>query len=205
MNRFSVLIFLLAYFVVALLWPSLKVWRRTGVWPATFLRSRAPIQKGVGAAFALLLILMVAWSCFKALFPESTHVSSAPSWMAWLGWFLMVAGLAITVMAQMQMGSSWRIGIDSDATPLVTEGLFRYVRNPIFTSMLLTLGGLVLLTPAWVSLALWLATALVIAIQVRLEEQHLLALHGQVYRDYAQRAGRFIPGVGKLRTESAAP
>ncbi len=125
--------------------------------------------------------------------------------MAWLGWFLMVAGLAITVMAQMQMGSSWRIGIDSDATPLVTEGLFRYVRNPIFTSMLLTLGGLVLLTPAWVSLALWLATALVIAIQVRLEEQHLLALHGQVYRDYAQRAGRFIPGVGKLRTESAAP
>jgi len=38
----------------------------------------------------------------------------------------------------------------------------------------------------------------VVAVQARLEEEHLEALHGSAYRDYAARVGRFVPGVGRL-------
>jgi protein-S-isoprenylcysteine O-methyltransferase Ste14 len=44
----------------------------------------------------------------------------------------------------------------------------------------------------------WLQAAMVIAMQVRLEEQHLLHLHGRTYAEYAAKVGRFVPGVGKI-------
>ena len=52
------------------------------------------------------------------------------------GVVLFTIGLVATLWAQMAMGISWRIGVDpSEATPLVTAGPFRLVRNPIFTAM----------------------------------------------------------------------
>jgi protein-S-isoprenylcysteine O-methyltransferase Ste14 len=43
--------------------------------------------------------------------------------------------------------------------------------------------------------ALWLA----LEIQVRLvEEPYLLRTHGDAYREYAARVGRFVPGLGRL-------
>ena len=33
-----------------------------------------------------------------------------------------------------------------------------------------------------------------------IEEPYLTAVHGDAYRDYAGRVGRFLPGVGRIRT-----
>lgn len=44
--------------------------------------------------------------------------------------------------AQQAMGRSWRIGVDTDErTELVTEGVFGLVRNPVFTAMIVAVGG----------------------------------------------------------------
>lgn len=59
------------------------------------------------------------------------------------GWALLLAALAWTLVAQAQMGDSWRIGIDSaNSTALVTSGLFAISRNPIFLAMRINLLGL---------------------------------------------------------------
>lgn len=56
------------------------------------------------------------------------------------------AGIVATAAAQLQMGASWRIGVDtSERTELVPTGVFGIVRNPIFTAMLITAGGLALM------------------------------------------------------------
>jgi protein-S-isoprenylcysteine O-methyltransferase Ste14 len=115
------------------------------------------------------------------------------------GWLLLGAGAAITVAAQRQMGASWRVGIDDRPTELVTGGLFRVVRNPIFSGLLVFLAGFVLLAPAWWSIGIWVLTALGQRVQVAHEEKHLQTLHGATYLDYASRVGRFVPLVGRLR------
>jgi protein-S-isoprenylcysteine O-methyltransferase Ste14 len=75
-----------------------------------------------------------------------------PGWRA-LGLACGGAGFALTLAAQLQMGASWRVGVDvRERTELVTSGLFRFVRNPIFSAMLLALAGLALLVPNSVSL-----------------------------------------------------
>jgi protein-S-isoprenylcysteine O-methyltransferase Ste14 len=117
------------------------------------------------------------------------------------GLALFVAGLALTLAAQLTMGSSWRIGVDtSERTELVTGGLFGMVRNPIFSGMLPVSVGLALMVPSVLALAAVVALVVALEIQTRLiEEPYLLAAHGESYRVYAARVGRFVPGLGKLR------
>lgn len=119
-----------------------------------------------------------------------------------LGVVLAVIGILAAFGAQMAMGASWRIGVDqSERTALVTSGPFRWVRNPIFTAVLVTLLGLALMVPNLVALIGWVLALSGIQTQVRLiEEPHLHRVHGEPYDRYAARVGRFLPGLGRLRT-----
>ena len=110
------------------------------------------------------------------------------------------AGLLGTLWAQLAMGESWRIGVDEGAkTELVSAGPFRWVRNPIFTWMAFASVGLVLLAPNVLSLAACVALLVALELQVRaVEEPYLLRTHGDSYRRYAARTGRFVPGIGRL-------
>jgi protein-S-isoprenylcysteine O-methyltransferase Ste14 len=103
--------------------------------------------------------------------------------------------------AQFTMGDSWRIGVDAEArTALVTTGIFRTVRNPIFSAMILAVAGFVLLVPNVYALAALAVLLLGLELQVRgVEEPYLRAVHGEMYRAYATRAGRFLPGLGRER------
>jgi protein-S-isoprenylcysteine O-methyltransferase Ste14 len=109
--------------------------------------------------------------------------------------------IALVLVAQLQMGSSWRIGVDADErTTLVTEGLYRWMRNPIYTGMVGFAAGQVLLLPSAWSVAAAVAMTLGVELQVRVvEEPYLRRTHGESYSAWAARAGRFIPLVGRDR------
>lgn len=114
------------------------------------------------------------------------------------GVMLYVLGLVGTLWAQWAMGSSWRIGVDaSERTVLVTTGPFRWVRNPIFTAMIVCTLGLVLLVPSVLALAALAVLIVGIELQVRLiEEPYLVRVHGEAYRAWTARVGRFVPLLG---------
>ncbi|GAA3970524.1 isoprenylcysteine carboxylmethyltransferase family protein [Actinomadura viridis] len=119
------------------------------------------------------------------------------------GTVLALLGLAATLAAQWSMGSSWRIGVDeTERTALVTGGAFALARNPIFTTMIVTAAGLAAMVPNPVTLGGLALTVAAIEIQVRaVEEPYLLRFHGDAYARYAVAVGRFLPGLGRLRTE----
>jgi protein-S-isoprenylcysteine O-methyltransferase Ste14 len=118
-----------------------------------------------------------------------------------LGSLALASGFALTLTAQLAMGASWRIGVDrAEDTALVTCGVFARVRNPIYTGILLVLSGMLLLVPGAPAVAALGCTWLALQIQVRaVEEPHLARTHGDEYRAWARRTGRFVPGVGRMR------
>lgn len=118
--------------------------------------------------------------------------------LQWAGVAIASAGIAATVYAQLDMGESWRIGVDpAETTALVRSGVFGLVRNPIFTAMTIFGFGIVLVTPNIVALAGFLLLVTTIELQVRVvEEPYLAATHGDAYRGYLASVGRFVPGVG---------
>jgi protein-S-isoprenylcysteine O-methyltransferase Ste14 len=120
-------------------------------------------------------------------------------WVRALGLGLMVVGTAVVVSAQLQMGSSWRVGIDeTETTDLVTHGLYRYARNPIYTGILVAFAGLALAVPNVASVIALAFALLGLEASVRLvEEPHLRRLHGARYAHYAREVGRFVPRLGR--------
>jgi protein-S-isoprenylcysteine O-methyltransferase Ste14 len=144
----------------------------------------------LGGVNPLLAVLDVV-EPWDALDTTTAHVA---------GFALCLAGIFGTFAAQLEMGASWRIGVDpSERTELVTGGVFRFSRNPIYTFMVVAWLGFALLVPTWLALAAGLLLITGLELQVRfVEEPHLLRTQGQPYRAWASRVGRFIPGVGRL-------
>lgn len=116
------------------------------------------------------------------------------------GVLIYVAGLALTLASQFQMGTSWRVGVDEgERTELVERGLFGLVRNPIFSAMVVVTCGLVMMVPSVVAFAGLAALLVALELQVRIvEEPYLLRTQGEAYASYAARVGRFVPGIGRL-------
>lgn len=174
--------------------------RRTGSIGFAGLSGRpGSVEHTGGVLFAISMAL--APGALVAQIAGWVRPLAAPSGVAIAGGAVFAVGLAATVGAQLAMGDSWRIGVDPAArTALVTRGPFRLVRNPIFSAMLLTALGLLLLAPNPIALASFAALLVGVELQVRaVEEPYLLRVHDAEYRAYAGRVGRFMPFVGRLR------
>jgi protein-S-isoprenylcysteine O-methyltransferase Ste14 len=181
---------------------SIVMRRRTGTsgWRGISGRPGSPEWLG-GVLFALALLLGLlapvldltgAVGAVQRLDRAALHV---------VGLFLIALGTALSLAAQLAMGDSWRIGVQADErTTLVTDGPFRIVRNPFFAAMLPAALGFALLVPSPISLAALLTLAAALELQTRVvEEPYLLRAHGDAYARYAERVGRFIPRIGRLR------
>jgi protein-S-isoprenylcysteine O-methyltransferase Ste14 len=203
--RFLPLAAILAFIAIAFGWRAWLQSRRYGTSGILLFRSS---RRGQMVRDSLALV----W--FAVLIGQAAAAAMWPEWLARrvllavpatdilgpIGAVLLVAGLVLMVTAQLELGASWRIGIDPAARPgLVTSGLYHYSRNPIFLAFLVILVGYALLIPTALSLALVIGTYVGVRGQIAAEEAYLEHAYGEAYRDYAGRVGRFVPGIGRRR------
>ncbi len=187
----------LAFYVVGVVGAfGVRAWvhrRRTG----DFGLRRTPATHPVARMGVVLFIgSLLLYGVGLVLILLAPHLRwNTPDAIAWVGLLVATVGLMAVFAAQAAMGASWRIGVDPDElTELVTSGPFRFVRNPIFTAMGTTLVGVTLLVPAVVTMLALTAFWVGVQLQVRMvEEPALERLHGDAYRNYAAKVGRFLP------------
>lgn len=195
--RYFLPIYLVAYVIAAFFCRSYVVWKKTGINPVVFKGSDSA-HDFIGRVFKLLFVLVVAVVLVYSFLPDAYQYLLPMPWLErpWIrstGVILLIASLAWTVLAQAQMGESWRIGIDdAHKTRLVNTGVFGISRNPIFLGMIVTLFGLFLVIPNAFSLLGVMMGVVVINIQVRLEEEFLRTTHGDEYVSYTRRVRRWI-------------
>ena len=199
------LIAVLVFYGLGFGWRTWVQLRRYGSSGIVLFRSGRPGQHLREALFVVLAVALLAEASLAAVAPRRLPglVPLAPATAAVLratGTVMVLGATALMLAAQLDLGASWRVGIDEGARPgLVTGGLYRYSRNPIYVAMLAALLGFALLLPSWISLGLLIGAGLGIRRHVRDEEAYLARTYGEEYRRYAARVGRFVPGVGRLR------
>ncbi|MGB3482818.1 MAG: isoprenylcysteine carboxylmethyltransferase family protein [Mycobacterium sp.] len=191
------LVLFTVFILVAFGWRSWLQRRRTG---STGFRgiSGEPgsLEWLAGLGFVAALAIAVAAPALQLL--GAVDALRAP-WLPGAGIAVAVTGIIATVYAQIDMGDSWRVGVDAgETTTLVRSGAFAVVRNPVFSAMMVFAAGMLLVTPNVVAVVGFILLVASIEVQVRLvEEPYLLGKHGDSYRDYCSSVGRFAPGVGR--------
>lgn len=156
--------------------------------------TNGPARAGAAGLVILQLILLVALVLepFGALWPRSVIVIA-------LAAISTVFGLVVALWGIIGLGPALTASpIPKDRAPLVTHGLYGLVRNPIYTGLMIIGAGLVVFGASWWHLATWIALIVLLAGKARWEERMLGAAHPD-FAAYAERVGRFIPGMGRWR------
>ncbi|MFO7766689.1 MAG: methyltransferase [Pelovirga sp.] len=115
---------------------------------------------------------------------------------------LMVLSAVLVVWAFMAMRREGRVSRHREddtllsfekTTTLVTVGIFRYIRHPMYTSLLCLLWGVLLRNVEPALLLVALIGTLMCVVAALIEERENLAYFGETYRQYMRRSKRFIP------------
>jgi protein-S-isoprenylcysteine O-methyltransferase Ste14 len=201
--RFVPLIGLLVLIAIAFGVRPLVQWRRHGTFGIHLFRSGRISQTVRDLLLVLLFGLLVGqaivvaqsgWGGLDLLVTEDGAVHQT---LQALGGMLMLCGIGLLTIAQLDLGAAWRIGIEESAKPgLVTDGLYGYSRNPIYLGLLIAVAGYAALLPTLMSIILLVGSYIGMRAQITAEEDYLLRTYGDAFRDYAARVGRFVPRLG---------
>jgi protein-S-isoprenylcysteine O-methyltransferase Ste14 len=125
-----------------------------------------------------------------------------PRRTAWLGAGLLAASGVTMIVAGTQRFASPERLTGTDAGELVTDGVYRWSRNPQYAGYVLVLGGAALGARSGAALPLAAGAAGVFAYWVLVEEQALERRFGDRYREYRKRTSRSRSPAGGSRVGS---
>jgi protein-S-isoprenylcysteine O-methyltransferase Ste14 len=115
----------------------------------------------------------------------------------WLGIVSLAGALVLFRITHKQLGRNWSVTLETrTGHKLVTDGVYAWVRHPMYSSFLLTAVAQALLLPNWiVGLAGFAAFAVLFSWRVGREEALMVETFGESYRDFMARTARIVPWV----------
>lgn len=118
--------------------------------------------------------------------------AGGPRWLWSVGTGCLGLGVAILVAGFLNLGRALTPTPVPNGADLQQGGLYRYIRHPIYTGVLLVMLGVVLRSPGWWPLAWWCVLLAILSVKSGWEERMLSERFGE-YPDYMRRTGRFLP------------
>ena len=109
----------------------------------------------------------------------------------------LIVSLYLFHKSHVDLGTNWSPTLQvRESHRLVTEGVYRQVRHPMYTSLLLYALGQLLVVPNWLAGPSYLIVmATLVALRVPAEERMMLETFGDEYAAYKARTKRLVPGL----------
>jgi protein-S-isoprenylcysteine O-methyltransferase Ste14 len=148
-----------------------------------------------------------AWELILALFLLNVDAwFQAPfSWHQLISWFLLILSLLILVFGIHSLRSRGKPSRQREGEPqllafektstLVTTGIYRYIRHPLYSSLLLLAWGIFFKAPSGLGLVLALGATVFLVLTARADEAECTSYFGSDYQEYMKRTRMFIPNV----------
>ncbi|MDP9323559.1 MAG: protein-S-isoprenylcysteine O-methyltransferase [Acidobacteriota bacterium] len=150
-----------------------------------------------------ILLLTLAWVGF---FVPLIWIASPALWFAEYplragpliaGVLCFVLGLYLFYRSHADLGANWSITLEvREQHRLVTHGVYRRIRHPMYMALLLYSVGQALVIPNWVAGQSYLvAFGILFVFRVHAEESMMLEQFGAEYAAYMARTHRLVPRV----------
>lgn len=103
-----------------------------------------------------------------------------------------ILGVLFFALATITMKTSWRVGIPEEKTALVTQGIYRFSRNPAFVGFDLLYLSICLMffNIPLVLVSMW--AAIMLHLQILQEEKHMHDMFGDEYDSYRKHTLRYF-------------
>ena len=113
------------------------------------------------------------------------------------GILCLALGLWLLYRSHADLGTNWSITLEvREGHQLVSQGIYRHVRHPMYLALLLYSAGQALVLPNWVAGPSYLvAFGLLFVLRVGPEERLMLEEFGKDYEAYMARTKRLVPGL----------
>ncbi len=140
---------------------------------------------------AHLLVLLQFTGIGAACFPVGLAAQGSPYWL-----LICVFGLTIGILtlAHNRLGNFRVYPQPLQGARLITTGPYRYIRHPMYLSLILMMLGVTLYNDHALNFAGLALVAAAVSGKALLEER-LLLMHFPAYAEYMQRTRRIIPGL----------
>ena len=144
----------------------------------------------IGQIVLPLLYLFSPWLNFASY--ESFDFACGFGLLTWL------AGLWVFWRSHADLGTNWSVSLGVRAGhQLVTHGIYRYTRHPMYSAFLLFGFAQIFLLPNWLAGgAALISVGLMCLVRIPQEEAMMCEFFGQEYRDYMQLTGSVFPRIG---------
>lgn len=145
----------------------------------------------------LLVLSQFVLIAVIALLPKTRFEESIDAPLGFIGFGLVAIGIGLVLMAITALGPA----LSAHPAPrgrsgLVTDGLYRWMRHPIYTGLILATLGVVLSNGVWPQIVVWGALVALLIFKSGFEEGLLRAKYDK-YDAYAAKTGRFFPRIFK--------
>lgn len=146
-----------------------------------------------------------AWECILVLVTLNIQIwFLAPfAWHQLLSWALLLLcliplGLGVHTLTDRgkpvrQREAEPQLLAFERTSQLVTTGVYRYIRHPLYSSLLLLTWGVFFKAPGWLGGLMALASTLLLFGTARADESECIRFFGPAYRAYMTRTKRFVP------------
>jgi protein-S-isoprenylcysteine O-methyltransferase Ste14 len=165
-------------------------------------RSRIPAVRSLRGTLEIFLLTLAWLSFFLPLIWIATPLLASADYPLrpiplLAGTVCLALGLWLFHLSHADLGDNWSIPLEVlDNHSLVTQGVYRRVRHPMYTALLLYSAGQALVLPNYVAgLSSAVAMALLVALRIGPEERMMVEQFGANYRQYAAVTKRLLPGV----------
>jgi protein-S-isoprenylcysteine O-methyltransferase Ste14 len=116
---------------------------------------------------------------------------------AWLGTAAFGLALWLFHRSHKDLGQNWSVALEiRQQHALVTSGIYRHVRHPMYSAFWLWAVAQALLLPNWIAGPAGLAGfGTLFFLRVGREERLMIETFGDGYRRYMERTSRIVPGI----------
>ena len=170
-----------SFFIVAVSWKSL----------------RHPRSHGFYRFFAWEAILGIVLLNVPVWFRD------ALAWYQIISWFLLILSIIPLALGIHLLRTAGKPNQDKrhdpqliafeKTTQLVTIGIYRFIRHPLYSSLFLLNWGVFFKNPSWPGALLAVTAALFLIATARADERECRQKFGEEYEDYMKRTKMFIP------------
>lgn len=128
---------------------------------------------------------------------KGTNLPGGAHWLKPASLFVLLAGLTLRWWAIVSLGKSFSSNVAIHATQRVLKtGLYRWMRHPSYTGLLLCIFAVALHTRNWISFLIIIFPCFAAVLyRIHVEEAALRDHFGPEYAEYSRRTKRLVPGV----------